>query len=77
MSAIDGIEIEMTIALGETALPIRQILGMSRGAMIALDSGQDDPTRVFVNGHLVAEGQVHVEGDRMSLEITHVIKKEG
>ncbi|MBB6124310.1 FliM/FliN family flagellar motor switch protein [Sphingobium subterraneum] len=76
MSAIDGIEIELSIALGSTALPIRQILGMSRGAMIALDCGQDDPSLVFVNGQLVAKGQVLVDEDRMSLEITEVMKRE-
>jgi flagellar motor switch protein FliN/FliY len=75
MSAIDGIEVELSIALGSTSLPIRQILGMSRGAMIALDCGQDDPSLVFVNGQLVAQGQVLVDGDRMSLEITHVMKR--
>lgn len=75
MSAIDGIEVELSIALGSTSLPIRQILGMSRGAMIALDCGQDDPSLVFVNGQLVAQGQVLVDGDRMSLEITHVTKR--
>ena len=76
MSAIDRIEIELSIALGSTALPIRQILGMSRGAMIALDCGQDDPSLVFVNGQLVAKGQVLVDEDRMSLEITEVMKRE-
>jgi flagellar motor switch protein FliN len=75
MPAIDGIEIELSIALGSTSLPIRQILGMSRGAMIALDCGQDDPTLVFVNGQLVARGEIHVDGDRMSLEITDVVKR--
>ena len=43
--------------------------------MIALDCGQDDPSLVFVNGQLVAQGQVLVDGDRMSLEITHVTKQ--
>lgn len=75
MSAIDGIEIELSITLGSTLLPIRQILAMSRGAMIALDRGQDDPSRVYANGRLVAEGQMHVDGDRMSLEITRVTRK--
>lgn len=76
MSAIDGIEIELSIALGSTSLPVRQILGMSRGAMISLDCGQDDPSLVYVNGRLVAKGQVLVDEYRMSLEITEVVKKE-
>ena len=75
MSAIDAIEIELSIALGSTRLPVREILEMSRGAMIQLDCGQDDPSLVFVNGHLVAKGQILVDEDRMSLEITEVLKR--
>lgn len=76
MSAIDGIEIELSIALGSANVPIRQILEMSRGAIIPLDCGQDDPSLVYVNGKLVAQGQIHVDGDRMSIEILDVTKKD-
>lgn len=77
MPAIDDIEIELSIALGSTHIPVREILAMSRGAMIPLDCGQDDPSLVFVNGHLVAKGQILVDEDRMSLEITEVMKRRG
>ena len=43
--------------------------------MIAFDSGQDDPTQIFVNGTLVAKGRVLVEGECMSVEITEVLPK--
>ena len=76
MPAIDEIDIELSIALGSTHLPVREILAMSRGAMIPLDCGQDDPSLVFVNGHLVAKGQILVDEDRMSLEITQVMQRE-
>tara|TARA_B100000678_G_scaffold43102_1_gene32707 strand:- start:775 stop:1014 length:240 start_codon:yes stop_codon:yes gene_type:complete len=75
MSALKDISVDMSIVLGSTQLPIRQVLKMSRGAMIAFDSSQDDPTLLYVNGTLVAKGQVQVEGERMSVEITEVVAK--
>jgi flagellar motor switch protein FliN/FliY len=75
MSVIDGIKIDVSIVLGSANVPIRQILKMSRGATIPLDCGYEDPTQVFVNNELVAEGQIQVEGDRMSLEISRVVTK--
>ena len=75
MSVLDDIPLNCTIVLGSTTLPIRQVLKMSRGAMIPLDCSEDDPTLVLVNGQLVAKGQVLVEGDKMSLEITDVLKR--
>ena len=76
MSVLEGIMIDMSIVLGSTEIPIRQILQMSRGAMIPLDCGQDDPSMVYVNGELVAKGRILVDGERMSLEISDLIKKQ-
>jgi flagellar motor switch protein FliN len=76
MSALEAIPIDLSIVLGSTDLPIRQLLKMSRGAMIPLDCGHNDPTRVYVNNELVAEGKILVDGEVMSLEITNVIQRK-
>lgn len=76
MSVLEGIPIDLSIVLGSTELPIRQVLKMSRGAMIPLDCGHNDPTRVYVNNELVAEGKILVDGEHMSLEITRVIQRK-
>jgi flagellar motor switch protein FliN len=76
MSILGGIPIDLSIVLGSTYVPIRQVLKMSRGAMIPLDCNHDDPTLVYVNDELVAKGRILVEGERMSLEITEIIRKD-
>lgn len=75
MSILEGISIELSVVLGSAQVPIREILKMSRGAMIPLDCGQDDPSLVYVNDELVAKGKVLVDGEVMSLEITEIVKK--
>lgn len=76
MSVLEGIMIDMSIVLGSAEVPIRQILQMSRGAMIPLDCGQDDPSLVYVNGEMVAKGRILVDGEVMSLEISELVKKQ-
>ena len=76
MSVLEDISIDMSIVLGSCRVPIRQILKMSRGAMIQLDCGHEDPSLVYVNNKLVARGKVLVTGDQMSLEITEVVRKD-
>ena len=76
MSAVEEIKVDLEIVLGSAQLPIRQILKMSRGAMIPLGQSHDEPTRVYVNNQLVAMGKVLVAGDQMSLEITEIVKKK-
>lgn len=73
MSVLETISVDVSIVLGSTQLPIRQILNMGRGAMIALDCSHDDPTLVYVNDELVARGRVLVDGERLSLEITEIV----
>ena len=74
MAGLNDIDVELAVMLGSTSMPIRQILKMSRGAMIPLDARQDDPSIVLVNDQAVARGQILVDGDVMSLEITDVIR---
>ncbi len=76
MSVLESISIDMTIVLGSAQVPVRQILKMSRGAMIPLECGHDEPTLVYVNHKLVAKGRVLVQEDQMSIEITEVVARD-
>ena len=73
MSILKDVSVECTIVLGSTTLPIRQILKMSRGAMIPLDRNEDDPTLIYMNGQLVARGQIIVDEDKMLIEISDLV----
>ncbi|QDX25787.1 FliM/FliN family flagellar motor switch protein [Sphingomonas suaedae] len=72
-AVLNDIMVELSIVLGSTRLPIRQVLKMSRGAIVAFDSSDADPTLVYVNETLVAKGRVIVNGEHMSLEISEVL----
>ncbi|AJP72196.1 FliM/FliN family flagellar motor switch protein [Sphingomonas hengshuiensis] len=76
MSVLDGIMIDLSIVLGSAEVPIKQILQMSRGAMIPLDCGQDDPSLIYVNGELVAMGRILVDEDQMSIEVSEIVRKQ-
>lgn len=76
MSVVKGVQVDLEIVLGSAEVPIRQILKMSRGAMIPLSCTHDDPTLLLVNKQLVATGQILLAGDRMSLEIGEVTRRD-
>lgn len=75
MSILKTIPLELSIVLGSADIPIRQMLKMSRGSMIPLNCGQDAPSTVFVNNQPVALGQIQITGDRMSLEVTELVRR--
>ncbi|MET1754353.1 FliM/FliN family flagellar motor switch protein [Novosphingobium sp. RD2P27] len=72
---LEEVPVQMSVVLGSSQLPIRQVLKMGRGALIQLDCGYDDPTEIYVNDKLIARGKIQVSGDRMSIEVTDVIRR--
>jgi flagellar motor switch protein FliN/FliY len=75
MSLIDTIQVELSVVIGSTDLPIRQLLKIGRGATIQLDASHDDPSLLYVNDELVARGDVRVNGEHIEVEISHVVKR--
>ena len=72
---LEEVPVQMSIVLGSSQLPIRQILKMGRGALIPLDCGYDDPTEIYVNDKLIARGKIQVTGDRMAIEVTDIVRR--
>ena len=54
MNTLDKIEVDITVELGATTMPIHHLLRMGRGAVIELDTTENDPLRVYANNRLVA-----------------------
>ncbi|WP_205479348.1 FliM/FliN family flagellar motor switch protein [Sphingomonas arenae] len=77
MTALAGVQVQLSVVLGSTQLTIRQVLKMGRGTMIPLDCGCDDPSELHVNGVAVARGRVQVKGDRMTFELGEMLSRNG
>lgn len=75
MNILDTIEVDITVELGATSMPIHHLLRMGRGAVIELDTTENDPLRVYANNRLVARGEVKVDDGRLSVQITEKVYK--
>ena len=47
---------------------------MGRGAVIELDTHQDDPVIVLANEKPVAKGEIVLHGDKIGVSITEVLR---
>jgi flagellar motor switch protein FliN len=56
-------------------MPIHQLLRMGRGAVIELESGEEDEVEILANDLPVARGLVVVQGNRIAVEIRELIKR--
>ncbi|HWU18008.1 MAG TPA: FliM/FliN family flagellar motor switch protein [Devosia sp.] len=77
MSTLDNIEVDITVELGATTMPIHHLLRMGRGAVIELDAMENDPLNIYANNTLVAHGEVSVEEGHLRVLISEKVFKRG
>jgi flagellar motor switch protein FliN/FliY len=74
MSSLKNVKVEIAVVLGRSVIPMQQLLRMGRGAVIELDSRQDDPVMVLANNMPVAKGEIQLDGDRIAVSITEILR---
>jgi flagellar motor switch protein FliN/FliY len=77
MNTLDQIEVDITVELGSTTMPVHHLLRMGRGAIIELNTTENDPLKIYANNTLVANGEIRVEDGRLSVEITEKVFRVG
>jgi flagellar motor switch protein FliN/FliY len=71
---IETVKVEISVVLGRSVIPMHQLLRMGRGAVIELNSCQDDPVLVLANDRPVAKGEIIIQGDKIGVSITEILK---
>jgi flagellar motor switch protein FliN/FliY len=66
----------LSVELGRTEVPIRDVVNIGRGSIIELDRGPGAPLDVRVNGVLVGRGEVVlVDAERLGLRFVEVVSQ--
>ena len=73
-SNVDNVKVEISVVLGRSVIPMHQLLRMGRGAVIELDSHQDDPVTILANDKPVARGEIQIQGDRISVSVVDLLR---
>ncbi|OPY57255.1 MAG: Flagellar motor switch protein FliN [Pelotomaculum sp. PtaU1.Bin035] len=76
LDMILDIPLKVTVLLGRTKWPIKDILGISPGSVVELNGLVDEPVEVLINGILVAMGEVVVVNENFGVRITNIIDPE-
>jgi flagellar motor switch protein FliN/FliY len=66
----------LSVELGRTEVPIRDVVNLGRGSIIELDRGPGTPLDVRVNGVLIGRGEVVlVNADKLGLRFVEVVSQ--
>ena len=75
-SQLNQVGVEITVLLGRSLMPMQQLLRMGRGAVIQLDTQENDEVWILANNHPIARGELIIENDRISVNITRSAQVE-
>ncbi|WP_051378963.1 flagellar motor switch protein FliN [Derxia gummosa] len=70
---IMDIPVQLTVELGRTRIPIKNILQLAQGSVIELDALAGEPMDVLVNGCLIAQGEVVVVNEKFGIRLTDIV----
>ncbi len=73
LDVILDVPITISVEIGRTQVPIRDLLRYSQGSVIELDRLVSEPLDVLVNNTLIAHGEVVVVDDQFGIRLTDVI----
>ena len=73
LDVILDVPVTLSMEVGRTRIPIRNLLQLNQGSVVELDRAAGEPLDVFVNGTLVAHGEVDVVNEKFGIRLTDVI----
>ena len=76
LELIRDVELDLRIEFGRTQMYLEDVLKLRKGSVVALDKLAGDPVDIFVNGRLIAKGEVLVLNDNFCVRVAELIAGE-
>jgi flagellar motor switch protein FliN len=73
LDLVRDVELDLKIELGRTHMYLEDVLKLRKGSVVPLDKLAGDPVDVYVNGRLVARGEVLVLNDNFCVRVAELI----
>lgn len=73
LELVRDVQLDMKIELGRTHMHLEDVLRLRQGAVVPLDKLAGDPVDLYVNGRMIAHGEVLVLNDNFCVRVTELI----
>ena len=67
------VPVQLTAELGRARITIKNLLQLSQGSVVELDGLAGEPMDIFINGYLIAQGEVVVVNEKFGIRLTDII----
>ena len=69
MPALEQADVELTVEVGATSLPLSKIMSLARGDLVSLGRSASGPVSIQANGLEFARAAVTLIGDRVGVAL--------
>ena len=73
LDVVLDIPVTLSIEVGRSRISIRNLLQLNQGSVVELERATGEPLDIYVNGTLIAHGEVVVVNDKFGIRLTDVI----
>ena len=73
LDLISEVELEVRIELGQARMYLEDVLKLRKGSVVTLDKLAGDPVDIYVNGRLIARGEVLVLNDNFCVRVIELV----
>ena len=73
LDVILDVPVTLSLEVGRSRIPIRNLLQLNQGSVVELERAAGEPLDLYVNGTLIAQGEVVVVNDRFGVRLTDVV----
>ena len=73
IDVILDVPVTLSLEVGRAQMSVGRLLRLGQGSIVELDRGAGEPLDVYVNGALIARGEIVVVNDRFGIRLTDVL----
>ena len=73
LDQISEVELDIKIVLGQTDMYLEDVLKLRKGAVVPLDKMAGDPVDIYINGRLLARGEVLVMNENFCVRVAELL----
>ena len=74
LEAVFDVAVNVSAVLGKATMEVSNLLKLGRGAVVELDRKIGEAIDIYVNGRLIARGEVVLVEDRLGITMTEIVK---
>ncbi len=74
LKALHEVPLKVSAVLGNTKMTVEELLKCTQGTIIELEKQVGEPIDLYVNGKVIAKGEIVLVGEKIGITLTEIVK---